>query len=436
MKKVTVVFLGIALVFNFFQCGGPKTLTPEEYAQLSPQERVVYLERHIEKTPENIELKKKLYGEYLNLGMTDRAIVVMRDIITQDPYQADVQFEYGKLMMERGEYNLAYRSFKETLGAPGGSAYLQEIAQYLGGSYSIQQLTTAEADEAFPCFSPDGSKIVYQINQNGSWDIAEMDLASGEVTYLLDSPADEELPSYSPDGKKLVFTSNVDDRRPIDNKFKVREIYSFEIETGYIDNLTETVADDWLPRFNHKGDLVVFVSERSDLRQVPYTEKHSDIYLMESDGDFHLRLTETESNEGGACFSMDDKHIFFHSNRNGTYDIFIMKSDGSMPMTIIGDSEANEVNPFVDPDSQHIVYFSDKSGNYDIYRATVNGGQIERLTFSPAKDTNPVVSPDGKFIAFHSDRTGNYDIFLLNLEVSTELSVADIQARLDQLISQ
>jgi len=433
MKKA-VIFLVVIILIWLVGCGGPKRLTQEEYVQLSPQERVQYLEEQLKKNRNDVELKKLLYQEYLEIGMEDRAIPVMKEIITQDPYQAEVQFKYGELMMQRGESMIAYRAFRDALQSPGGSIYAGKISKYLGGTYLVQQVTEGEADEAFPNFSPDGNKIVYQTNENGNWDIAEKDLESGEVKFLINTPADEELPSYSPDGKYLVYTSNADDKRPIDKQFKVREIYIMDLESGFVKNLTETVADDWLPRFSHDGKYILFVSERSDLRSVPYTEKQSDIYIMENDGDFQLRLTNQESNEGGACFSVDDKHIFFHSNRNGSYDIFMMKADGKLPMTILGYPETNEVNPFVSPDSQYIAYFSDEGGNYDIYRAQIDGSGIERLTFHPAKDTDPAYSPDGNSIVFHSDRNGNYDIFLINLTVSSQPTAQDLISRLDKLL--
>lgn len=436
MKRAIVLSMMLTFAVLLLSCGGPKKLTQDEYQKLSPQERITFLEKYLEKNPNDTQQKKMLYKEYLQAGMEDQAIPVMKDIINLDPNEAEVQFEYGELMWKRGEKQLAYRAYRDALNAPGGDAYLMQIANHLGGKYLIQQLTSGEANEAFPTFSPDGRRVAYQTDENGNWDIVERDLASGETRFLANSAADEELPFYSPDGKKLVFTTNADDRRPIDNKFKVREIYLKEIESDFERNLTETVADDWLPRFNHAGDRIVFTTERSDLRSVPYTEKQSDIYVMESDGDFHLQLTKNESNDGGACFSADDRKIFFHSNRNGSYDIFVMKSDGSLPMTILGDPDVNEVNPFTSPDSLHFVYFSDEGGNYDLYQAKTDGSEIERLTVNPAKDTDGVYSPDGKTIAFQSDRNGNYDIFILNLEATSEPTVNSVLSQLNQLIGE
>ncbi len=434
MKRVTYAALLVLLTLFLLQCGGTKKLTPEEMASLSPQEKVTHLEKVVEKNPNDIESRKELYKTYLEMGMEDQAIRVMKEIMNIDPYQADVNFDYGQLMMKRGEEQLAYKAFRDALNSPGGSAYTEQIAQYLGGKYLIQQITNTPANEAFPSFSPDGKKLVYQTDVNGNWDIVERDLESGEETFLVNSPADEELPSYSPDGKEIVYTSNQDDHRPIDRKFKVREIYLKKLDSGYEYNLTESIADDWLPRFSPDGSHILFVSDRSDLRQVPYTEKQSDIYVMESNGDFHLQLTNNDSNEGGACYTVDGKRILFHSNRNGSYDIFVMKADGSMPMTVLGEDDVDEVNPCVSPDSVHFVFFSNKGGNYDIYQAKLDGSEVERLTYSPAKDTDPVYSPDGQFVAFHSDRNGNYDIFILNLNVTSQPTASDLIKQLDMLI--
>ncbi|MEJ2634646.1 MAG: hypothetical protein P8184_05075 [Calditrichia bacterium] len=434
MKRIILLSLTFAFSLFLIQCGGTRKLSQEELANMSPQERVAYLENYVQKNPNDIQAKEDLYKEYLRMGTEDRALPLMKSIIEQDPQQTEVQFEYGKLMIQRGENMPAYRAFLSVLKSPDANSYTPEIGKYLGGNFAIQQVTDNAADEAFPCFSPDGKKIAYQTHEKGNWDIAERDLSSGEVKYITDSPADEELPCYSPDGTKIIYSSNADDRRPIDDKFKVREIYQKDLQSGFVRNLTETVADDWLPRFSHSGSKIVFVSERSDLRSVPYTEKQSDIYLMDNDGAFHIRLTKDSANDGGPCFGMDDKSIFFHSNRTGSYDIYRMKADGSNPVMILGEPGVNEVGPFVSPDSQYFAFFSDAGDNYDIYRAKLNGGEIERLTFNPAKDTDPAYSPDGNLIAFNSNRGGNYDIFLVNLETVSEPTVQELIARLDNLL--
>ncbi len=434
MRNVLLLLLLICFTGLWMQCAGTKQLSQDEYDQLSPQERVTYLEKYTKKNSTDISAKKQLYREYLDLNMTDKALMVMEDIIRQDPFQADVQFEYGELMIKRGETIPAYQAFRDALKSPGGTSYSTKVSRYLGGKYTIQQVTSSPANEAFPVFSSDGLKLIYQTDENGNWDIVERDLSSSASRMLVKTAAAEELPCISNDGNKLLYTSNADDRRPIDEKFKVREIYLLELESGISKNLTESVADDWLPRFSHNGQLITFVSERSDLRSVPYTDKHSDIFRMESDGDFHSQLTDDEANNGGSAFDADDSHLYFHSNKNGSYDIFVMKTDGTLPMILIENPGSNEVNPFVSPDSQFITFFSDQTGSYEIYRAKIDGSEIERLTMSPAKNTNPVFSPDSKYIAYHSDQNGNYDLFLINLQSTSEPTAQELIRQLDSLL--
>jgi tetratricopeptide (TPR) repeat protein len=168
MKKPYSILILVSLVLLLIQCGGVKKLTPEEYNKLSPQEKITYLEKYTSQNPSDIDAKKELYKEYLALDMPDKAIKVMQSIIETDSSQPDVQFEYGEMMMRRGETMIAYKAFRDALNAPGGTKYASRISNYLGGKYSIQQVTSSKADEAFPVFSPDGSKIYYQTNENGN----------------------------------------------------------------------------------------------------------------------------------------------------------------------------------------------------------------------------------------------------------------------------
>ncbi len=437
MKNSFRVVLLFTLVALLFQCGGGKKLTQQELQQMSPQDRIQYLSEQVQKHPNDIELKKALYREYQAIDMKPQAASVMEDIIALDPYQTDVQFDYGKLKYEMGEKKTAYRAFLNVLQSAAGEVYKEQIAELVAGKFMVQQVTTDSTNEAFPSFSADGSKIVYQKYVNGNWDIYIRDLASGKDSVLISTPADEELPVLSPDGKYLMYTSNADDKRPIDPRLKTREIYITNLEDGYTENLTQTVADDWLPRFNHKGTRVVFVSDRADLRKVSYSQKQSDIFVMEPNGAFQLQLTNTQANEGGPCFSVDDKSLFFHSNKNGNFDIYVMNLKTKKPQLLIDDPNGDDVNPFASPDSNYIVFYSNRDGNYEIYRARVDGSEQERLTFNPAEDLNPVYSPDGKTIAFHSNRNGNFDIFFLNLEVpASSVTVNQLIQQLQSMVGE
>ncbi len=437
MKSYLRILVALVVLVFLFSCGGSKKMSSDELEALPPQDQLAYLNERVAKDPDDIQLKRQLYKEYLNQEMYDQAASVMEDIIDLDPALADVQFEYAELQLRRGKSQSAYKAFLSILQGPQAEFYKPQISNYVAGKYLVQQVTSSPEDEAFPSFSPNGNRIIYQKSVNDNWDIYEYNLESKTDSLLITSPADEELPVYSPDESKIYYTSTAEDKRPIDSKLKVREIYSMVLTDRYITNLTQTVSDDWLPRFNHSGTHLLFVSERSDLRRVPYTQKHSDVFIMEANGDFQRNLTQASTNEGGASFSRDGKKIFFHSNRNGNYDIFVTNDNGEQVMTIIDHPAGDDVNPYASPVSDQFVFFSNRDGNYEIYLTNTDGTNQSRLTFHPAGDFNPVFSPDGKNIAFYSNRNGNLDLFLINLEVETTAETTqDLITMLNKLVSQ
>ncbi len=435
MKRVAIPCIILIMGIFLMQCGGAKKLSPEEYQNLSNSERIAYLTKQVEKSPNDMGLKKMLYEEYMDADMRPQAIQTLGEILELDPYQVDLQYKYGQLNHEEGNTREAYQAFLRVMQSGSAEIYKDQVAQYVAGNFLTQQVTFDGEDEAFPSFSPDGSKIIYQKRNNGNWDIYEYTMQTKTARPVVASEADEELPTYNPQGTQIAFTSNSADRRPIGSNYKVREITLLETSDNFTSNVTQSVADDWLPRYSHSGTQLLFVSERNDLRKVNYLGKQSDLFVMNSNGDFQHRLTETPVNEGGACFSANDKQIYFHSNQNGNYDIFVMRTDGSQKMTVVNNPNGDDVNPHASPVADYITFVSNRDGNYEIYRCRANGGEQERLTIHPGVDSNPTFSPDGQTIAFHSNRNGNFDIFFINLGHSTSgTTIGELIDRLNGLL--
>ncbi len=71
---------------------------------------------------------------------------------------------------------------------------------------AITQLTDEQANDAQPCFSPDGKRIAFTSDRAGHWDIWLVDVNGRELTQVTNSPQPELHPSWSPDGRQLVFS--------------------------------------------------------------------------------------------------------------------------------------------------------------------------------------------------------------------------------------
>jgi Tol biopolymer transport system component len=70
-------------------------------------------------------------------------------------------------------------------------------------------LTNSSKDETWPSWSPDGTKIAFESDQDGNGNIYAMNASDGSnQTRLTNSTANDCNPKWSPDSTKIAFDSN------------------------------------------------------------------------------------------------------------------------------------------------------------------------------------------------------------------------------------
>jgi Tol biopolymer transport system component len=111
----------------------------------------------------------------------------------------------------------------------------------------------------------------------------------------------------------------------------------------------------------------------------------------------------------------DGEWIAFASNRDGNWEIYIGKADGTFQQRVTYAVNAVDVDPVWSPTGQYIVYDSVRNGNWDLYMINVATGVEQQLTDNPAHDLNAFWSPDGTKVIFQSDRDGFWQIYELNV---------------------
>lgn len=122
-----------------------------------------------------------------------------------------------------------------------------EIADADGTNYD--PLTAFKDGEQVynPKFSPDGKKIIFDFSHEDSRKLAEMDIETGKMDFILDKQTiDYRNPVYSKDGKKIYFASN---------ETGIFNIYSYEVDTKKINQITNVIGGAFMPSVDGSGNL-------------------------------------------------------------------------------------------------------------------------------------------------------------------------------------
>ena len=154
-----------------------------------------------------------------------------------------------------------------------------------------------------------------------------------------------------------------------------------------------------------------------DGTRIAYTGKRSgsyDIYVMASDGTGTRRLTTTNDDDTQPTWSSDGERIAFA--REG--DIYVMNADGSGALRV-SDPFAEEIDPAWSPDGRFIAYVRREPGTptREIWIMRPDGTDRGPLTALEANSYSPTWSPDGTRVAFATDnQTQKFDIYWVNVE--------------------
>jgi Tol biopolymer transport system component len=264
-------------------------------------------------------------------------------------------------------------------------------------------------------------------------------------------------PVFSPDGTKVVFASDAANLVAGDTNGDT-DIFVKTIATGAIQRVStrsdgaQGNSDSFAPSFSPDGNLVVFVSDASNL--VPRdTNLKSDVFVKNLTTGRTVRVSVSAKGAGGngnsftPSFSPDGSQVVFASrasnlvagDTNGQSDIFVKTLAGGAIQRVstnAGGVAANDdcYDPVFSPDGTRIAFSSDASNlvpgdtnkTFDIFVKTVASGAIERVSTSTAgvqgngESDDPVFSPDGTRIAFQSaasnlvprDSNAQTDIFV------------------------
>lgn len=138
-----------------------------------------------------------------------------------------------------------------------------------------------------------------------------------------------------------------------------------------------------------------------------------EIYRMRPDGSNVVQLTDNDVDDFWPAVSPDGTTIAFWTGRDGNQEIYVMAADGSGPTRVTSNGAADR-QPAWSPDGQRIAFHRESGGTTEIYTIGVDGTGEIRLTNNAFDDEEPAWSPDGTLIAFMTNRDGNNEVYVMN----------------------
>ena len=269
-------------------------------------------------------------------------------------------------------------------GGPGKIAFVSgrdgnlEIYVMNADGSNQTRLTNHPAGDAFPTWSPDGSRIAFHSNRDGNHEIYLMNDDGTNVTRLTNNPDLDISPAWSPDGTRIAYVSRKGEG--------IEEIYVMDPDGSNPVRLTFNLARDLRPVWSPDGARIAFLSTRQDLKE---------IYVMNADGSNQAPLMHLEHTVGGLfhrhnapAWSPDGTRIAFHFRTGESHEIYVVSPDGTDQTRLTNSPDHyRNAGPAWSPDGTKIAFYSgrnmDDREDVAIYVMNADGSNIVRLTTQP-----------------------------------------------------
>lgn len=207
------------------------------------------------------------------------------------------------------------------------------VFSYQGDLYKVStkggealRLTTGEAYETQPIWSPDGKKIAFVSTRNkGSRDIYVMDANGGSATRVTTHSTSEEPQFFSPDGKYIYYTAHIQDvaKSALFPSFLYNELYKVPVEGGRTTLVVSTpVAKATL---SSDGSFMLY----EDIKGVEniWRKHHTssvtkDIVHYDFKDARYTPLTTWKGEDRNPQLGADNNTYYFLSERDGTFNVY------------------------------------------------------------------------------------------------------------------
>jgi TolB protein len=280
----------------------------------------------------------------------------------------------------------------------------------------------AGVSPAHAAFPGTNGKIAFISDRQGdAFDIWTMNPNGQRLANLTATPhADELWPNWRADGRKIAFISNPVTAANPEGDY---ELFVMDADGSHPVQLTFNGLDDERPAWSPDGSRIAFSRDFDPIEG----QIDNDLFTMNADGTNERRLTNSPTvQDQEPNWSANGKTIAFVSDRDGDYEVFTMRPNGSNVRQLTF-NDAQEFAPNWSPDSRMLVFASGQDDNFSIFTMRADGTRQRNLT-DDAGDGWPAWAPDGRKIVFASFRDAtdedpdNAEIYTMDADGSNQVN--------------
>jgi hypothetical protein len=209
----------------------------------------------------------------------------------------------GAMPINGGPRQLVLNNLKGFVGAPRYSpdnsmiAFHQETSPDVYEIFvfdtitrQIHQLTELGVWSRYPSWSPDGSHLIFHSDRAGNYDLYTIGVDGSELNQLTTNPNDEVRAVYSPDGTQIVYALD-------ETENSWGHLYIMDASGGNQTPLVAAGEYNTIPEWTPDGEWIVY-------QRAAGNSGHTNLYFIKATGGTPVRITDLDRNFSHECASV------------------------------------------------------------------------------------------------------------------------------------
>ena len=269
----------------------------------------------------------------------------------------------------------------------------------------VRELTHGNWRDSSPVWSPNGDKIAFLSDRDGTTQIHILWLDTRETAQLTHLERTPSAMAWSPDGSRLAFTSFSPDTK------KLLPVKLPPKPKG--------------AKWAEPAIIIDRLSWRRDGRG-PVPKGYSHVFVIDAQlGGTPRQLTSGDYNHNDPQWSADGKKLFFSGLRKPDAEYLFRDTEiyavdlESLDIDTLTDRKGPDLSPRISPDGKWIAYTGYDDQNYtshlsNIYLMDSGGGQKRLLAGDlPNSPSNITWAPNGKGLYYMMREKGVADVYFV-----------------------